>query len=284
MKKLIIILLLAIPVLSTAQIGLPGVIYVSSPTCTDTDANDFITAAGITNATEKSAICNLVTQLKDSLLWTKYYFIYPLVGGTSTSCKFNLIDPDDDDASFRLTFNGGWTFGANGAVGNGTTGYADTHLQPATTMTKYDTHLSAFIRNNSDNNGFDITGGTASLANYMELAALTFGALYSRHYSSASGVSGATNSNSIGLWTSTVTASNSQVVYKNGVSFATNATPSGGNVPAANLFIAALNTNGTPSNYSNHEYIIISAGQGLTAGEAATMYNIFNAFKTTLGR
>ena len=51
--------------------------------------------------------------------------LYPFVGGTATSHKFNLKDPRDLDAAFRLQFNGGWTHNSNGVTPNGTNGYAD---------------------------------------------------------------------------------------------------------------------------------------------------------------
>ncbi len=49
----------------------------------DPDAQAFITAAGITDATQQSAINTLVTDLKGYGIWTKMKAIYPFVGGTS---------------------------------------------------------------------------------------------------------------------------------------------------------------------------------------------------------
>jgi hypothetical protein len=96
----------------------------------DADATAFITAAGITNLTQASAINTLVNDLKTYGLWTKMKALYPFVGGTATSHKFNLKDPRDLDAAFRLVFTGGWTHTSTGAKPNGTTGYANTYLNP----------------------------------------------------------------------------------------------------------------------------------------------------------
>jgi hypothetical protein len=95
---------------------------------TDPDAQAFITAAGITNPTQQSAINTLVVGLKTDGIWTKMMAIYPFVGGTATSHKYNLKDPRDLDVAYRLTFGGGWDHSSNGIGGNGTNTYADTYI------------------------------------------------------------------------------------------------------------------------------------------------------------
>jgi hypothetical protein len=88
----------------------------------DPDAQAFITAASITDPTQQSAINTLVTDLKGYSIWTKMKALYPLVGGTSSTHKWNLKDPRDLDAAYRLVFNGGWTHSSGGALPNGTLG------------------------------------------------------------------------------------------------------------------------------------------------------------------
>jgi hypothetical protein len=94
----------------------------------DPDAEAFLLAAGITDATITSAIDNLVLSLKADSIWTKMTALYPFVGGTASTHKFNLKDPRDLDAAFRLTFVGSPTHDANGMQGNGSSQYANTHL------------------------------------------------------------------------------------------------------------------------------------------------------------
>jgi hypothetical protein len=102
-----------------------------APPPIDPDAQAFLTAAAITDPTITSAIDTLVVQLKADGIWTKMKALYPFVGGTASTHKYNLKDPQDLDASFRLVFNGGWTHSANGALPNGTNGFADTKLIPS---------------------------------------------------------------------------------------------------------------------------------------------------------
>ena len=98
----------------------------SSGGSVDPDAQAFITAAGITDPTQQSAINTLVVGLKADNLWTSMQAIYPFVGGTASSHKYNLKDPRDLDAAKRLVFNGGWTHNADGITGNGVNTYAET--------------------------------------------------------------------------------------------------------------------------------------------------------------
>ena len=92
----------------------------------DPDAQAFINAAGITGTTQQSAINTLVVSLKANNIWTKFDAIYPMVGGTATTHKFNLKNPADTNAAYRLSFVGGWTHSSTGALPNGTNAYADT--------------------------------------------------------------------------------------------------------------------------------------------------------------
>jgi len=113
----------------------------------DPDAQAFLTAAAITDPTITSAIDTLVVDLKGYGIWNKMKAIYPFVGGTASSHKFNLKDPRDLDAAFRLVFIGGWTHSVNGVQGNLTNAFADTYLVPSTNFFIVDTlgNTNSFI-------------------------------------------------------------------------------------------------------------------------------------------
>jgi len=102
---------------------------------TNYDAQAFINAASITNTTQKTAIDTLVNGLKADSIWTKMKAIYPFVGGTASTHKFNLKDPRDLIAAYRLTFSGGWTHNSNGITGNGTNSFAESYYFPITINT-----------------------------------------------------------------------------------------------------------------------------------------------------
>jgi hypothetical protein len=94
----------------------------------DSDAQAFFTAAGITDTTQKNAVNQLVLDLKSYSIWNKMNAIYPFVGGTASTHKYNLKDPRDLNAAYRLSFAGGWTHSSNGVTPNGVNGYADTYF------------------------------------------------------------------------------------------------------------------------------------------------------------
>jgi len=76
----------------------------------DADAQKFFDSTGISDTLQKSALNALVRQLKDSALWAKFSAIYPMVGGSANYDKWNLKDPRNTDAAYRLSFNGAPTF------------------------------------------------------------------------------------------------------------------------------------------------------------------------------
>ena len=101
----------------------------------DADAQAFINAASISDSTQINAITTLVIDLKTAGIWAKMKAIYPFVGGTATTHKFNLKDPRDLDVAFRLTFAGGGTHSSNGYQLNGSNSWGDTYFIPSTHWT-----------------------------------------------------------------------------------------------------------------------------------------------------
>src|SRR5450631_2876242 len=94
----------------------------------DADALKFIDSTGITDSVQKIAINNFVNQLKDSALWTKFIAIYPMEGGSANTTKWNLKDPRDLDAAYRLTFYGTPVYSVAGVLFPTLSEYADTHV------------------------------------------------------------------------------------------------------------------------------------------------------------
>lgn len=94
----------------------------------DSDAQAFFTATGITNTIQKNAVNQLVLDIKAASLWSKMKVIYPFVGGTATTHKYNLKDPRDLDTAYRITWGGTVVHDSTGIKGNGTSGYGNTHF------------------------------------------------------------------------------------------------------------------------------------------------------------
>lgn len=134
----------------------------------DADATAFIDAVGTLTADEEIAIRNLVGELKANGNWDKYLAIYPFVGTTAASQKWNLKDPRDLDSAFRLTFNGNVTHHSRGYNTDGLSGsYVDTHIVPNANTTAMDFQGTWYVQTNERGNytdwGSEMTSGGARL-------------------------------------------------------------------------------------------------------------------------
>lgn len=254
-------------------------------TTLDPDAYAFILAAGLTSSVLHTAINDLVLELKAQSLWVKLQAIYPMVGGTVASHKFNLKNPLDTNAAFRLAFVGGWTHSATGATPNGGNAYANTYYTPATHGAAASQHISYYSRTNTSGVYIDIgCGGTAvsSGGGQLYIAPNISGVAFR-----AVNITGNTSStvaiNTAAMFIASRTDATFFRLHRN----ATQLYNDGGFPNTASnrpIYIGARNNNGTADAYSNRECAWASIGEGLTAAEAVTLNTIVSVFQTALGR
>ena len=255
--------------------------FVAKP---NTDAFNFLDAAGITRTDNNSAIiigiANLTTDLKNYGLWDKMKAIYPMVGGNSGSHSLNLKDPRNSDSAYRLVFSGSWshtTTGARATSNSGSSGpgdgWADTFMPFSTlnmssyhwsyysTQTALNTSEYTFLAVNIDSlfdvysnnkyyagsNGFiDMVGGTFNAFHLLNRPTNTFFNVFRNSTKVNTLVSGPPSSTSTKI---------SLGVIKN------------------------INYGWNPLNCA-----FASIGDGLTDTEAANFYTAVQRFQTTLGR
>ena len=85
----------------------------------DIDVQSFLNVSGLTSSTQIKAVANLVSDLKEYGIWSKMKAIYPFVGGSANTNKWNLKDINN----YNLSFVGsGWTHNSNGSISNGSNG------------------------------------------------------------------------------------------------------------------------------------------------------------------
>jgi hypothetical protein len=256
---------------------------VTPTSSTDADAQAFITAAGITNPTQQSAINTLVVNLKGYSIWTKFKAIYPIVGGTAATHKWNLKDPRDLDAAFRLTFASGYTHSSTGMLPNGTSAYANSFYKPTVNGSTNSMGASVYLRTNTAINA--ATFGSLD-SNFWGLAfqprvadGTTYYAANDRLIDGAA----STISDTRGFFTVNRNSATSKKLFKNGsvISTTTIVNNSSSNF---DLVFSARNYFGTIQSYDTKEIAFASIGDGLTDTEAANFYTAVQAFQTTLGR
>ena len=259
----------------------------------DTDAQSFITATAITNTTQQNAKDTLVRGLKTDNIWTKLKAIYPFVGGSSTTHKYNLKDPRDLDAAFRLAFNGGITHSATGALPNGTTGYADTKYKPSIQIVDTDsTHFSAYFRTNDilgtreigANTIYGYDGDSFSDAEGQYLYNLTATSYFTNGY----GFGGSFVDSLAGQYIINRNGANSITAYKNG-SLRSTVSPANQGLPSVNMFLMGMNEyfpdlSASNTYYGKREIAFATLGTGLSNTDASNLYTRIQAFQTTLGR
>jgi hypothetical protein len=261
--------------------------------CTDADALAFLTATGITDATITSAICTLVTSMKTDGTWAKCSAIYPMVGGTATTHKFNLKNPLDTNVAFRLSFVGGWTHSSGGALPNGTNAYADTFLNPSTSLTANSGSLSYYSRTNSATI-LEVPFGNINGLNGSESFNLVLRrndnlfSFRATQLGAATGLVNSTTTDSRGLSIGSITSSISRKIYKNASLINTNTTNLNWSRFSASIYLGAGNDFATmpiqARFFTNKQCAFASIGSGLSDTEAAALYNSIQAMQTTLAR
>ena len=250
----------------------------------DPDAIAFLAAAGITDPTITSAIGTLVNSLKSNSLWTRIKAFYPLVGGTATTHKYNLKNPQDTDAAFRLSMFGGLTHDANGVTGNGSTGYMDPHFTKSNFNGQNDNGILVYCRNNFADGSKGLYGaidtGFSGIRFLPKLGSIAYKSLFS---GTGAGIS---NTNSSGLWIHTRTGASADAIYRNGTLFQTQNFTSTTNSTTASILILAVDYNNGGSKYQNADANICTFAftDGLDNTEKATLSTIVNTFNTTLSR
>ena len=257
---------------------------VGVPIVSDSDAQSFLNAAVITDTTQANAINTLVVGLKNASLWTKMKAIYPFVGGTATTHKWNLKDPRDLDAAYRLAFSGAWTHSSTGALPNGANAYADSFLIPSSALTLNNTVFGYYSRTNSSQS-----------PSATEMAVGTSGTqlMYLRTKNSSGNAEGysyntnpatVSNANSQGFYIVSRTSNSDLKLYKNNSNIASLLTTQTGTLPSNKFAIGAVNYGGTIGEYSNKECALAFIGDGINSTEATTLNTLVTNFETTLNR
>jgi len=243
---------------------------------TDADAQAFITAASITDPTQQSAVNQLVVDLKAASIWTKMKAVYPFVGGTASSHKFNLLNPADTNGAYRLTFSGGFTHDSGGVKGNGSNAFATTYLAGNDGMGQDDYHATVYSRTNvsavqcdlglyssgfgcsmytSESGSFRVNSMGASQVSYAYAGSSGF--YFQSRYTSGNLIYGKTTSqNSV--------ASNSV------------------NLKTSNWI--GWRTGDYNGEYSERQLAFMTIGKGLNGTELTSLYNAIQTFQTTLSR
>lgn len=243
----------------------------------DPDVRAFLDVTGITNTTIENALEDLVGTMKTDGVWSKLLAIYPFVGGTATTNKYNLKDPQDTNGAYRIDFQSNFTFASTGVTGDGT-GPARTFLNPSTDLSQNSFSVAMYSRTNSDSTAYDFgaTDGSSGIS------------VQSKNSSTFS-VRGATSSeitqsnNTSAGWFSVKRTTSGVFQFQPqqyGLGGFFNSTALSTTLPNEELYFGGLSS----SNYSTREYAWLSIGDGLTNDEITNLGDAVIQFQTDLSR
>lgn len=244
---------------------------------------------------ERTYVNYIVTNFKVIGVWSKITALYGFVGGTAASHKWNWKDMRNLDAAYRLVFVGGLTHNSNGIDPNGTTGYANTFINPAVTLSAQTTlHFSMYFNENSTI-GTEYDMGSQNLQTNTGLNGLTVRRSANTGFFASTGFAGnsvnrtnISNSDSRGYYIGNFLTTNQ--VWKNGQNIGQTPVALGtNNKPNQNIYLFAMGSTNVagviePVLFSNKRTTLVSIGSGLTDTEAIRMSNIVTFAQGILNR
>jgi hypothetical protein len=245
--------------------------------------SNFLTATGITDATTITALNDLVNGLDSAGLTAKIPVLYPMVGGTSTTCRYNLMNP----STYLITYYGGWTFDATGATSNGTNAYGKTGINMNVFAAWNNNHLSQYIRNVPTviinysfgaSDDFDTIVAPINLISYYTSNLKSYYSSGDPTYSNSCPAVNQGKKLTIGTCNGT-----NQIIYNNGTNIQSNANM-GNPITSNELYFGATNGNNNPRYYTNQQYSFLSAGTYLNSTDVTNLTTLINNFQTALSR
>jgi hypothetical protein len=241
----------------------------------DPDAQAFFTASGLTGSTNLTAINNLVVALKGFGIWTKMKAIYPMIGGTAALHKWNLKNPLDTNAAFRLVFAGGWSHTSTGAKPNGLNGFADTFLNP-NNYGQNNFAFGCYLRTNSSQNGY--MGAFDTHRTYLLPIS---GQYYAQINSTGFNSTAVTSTQRLHVITRTTSTTAS--TYINGSLLFNDNVVSDGKTNR-NIYLGQLNNASVTQYNSDNEHAFSFISDGLTGTEIGNLTTLVTSYQTTLSR
>jgi hypothetical protein len=286
----------ATPTQTQTQTATPNPTGTPTPTPTilpgTTEARTYLSAVvdagGTVTSPMSAATITMFTSIWSNELNTGMLYMYPFIGGTAGSNKFNALNPVDTNAGYRLTFNGGWTHSSSGATPNGVNAYANTFFTPnsAATLTISGGTLGFY-------SGTDSVGAFSKCAMGSKSNLSDGWALYPKSNANVidafawenntGAPTTATNPSSLGGLAFTRTGTTVVSYVRRGVLFE-NVTKTATAKSTQPIYLGALNSNGTDGQYSVFRHQFTYAHTGLTSAQISTLDTIIQTYQTSLSR
>jgi len=257
---------------------------VTFQTNTDTDANAYISASGISTDVAKESSARVIVDLKKSGLWSKVQSIYLFKGSSSNNQKYNAKNPVDSDSAFRLVFAGSATFSDLGYQLNGSS-YANTKFIPSVnqSLNSHGVTLVCGTNNNAYTSDTYEFGSEVSASQSYLLSLKNNNSNYQKVIRLNGTYATIANGNeSRGIFTAVKQSSTVSKLIRNNTTIIN--TGSGGTLPNIADFIGSVNLNGSPYGYSSQRIQMVILHEGLSDSEIDILNSIINLSETIAGR
>jgi hypothetical protein len=245
----------------------------------DPDAQAFLTASGITDATITSAINTLVLDLKSYGIWSKMKAIYPFVGGTNSQHSWNL----KNTSQYQISWVGGVTSSNNGVKFNGINSYGNTGLNFLTALASANSNSLGYY---SGTNLSETKPDPVNMGAYDNVS--NFAAILKSNTTFISRINSSPISFSTAIMKGFFSASRQSSTltdnYINGFQVATG--NSGGSLPNLNCYLGNINIVNLPygDGYVLNDMRFAYISDGLNDLEISNLYTAVQNMQTTLNR
>ena len=224
------------------------------------------------------AVTNTVTDLEytiatELLQWMKSRGIRSRVkrmgiylGSGLQSCRKPLIADTGPlsvtDTDTLISFVDG-DYTVNGLTGNTTTKVITTDIQLGSFGSGFNHHVAVYNRTSGALNAiFEIGVGSVAANNVTQIA-VNYTGLGTYYQDSITDYCNVAEASGVGFYLGSATASNSAIIYKNGVSHCSFSAP-GSEAPYGGVFIHGRNNNGVQDSFSNRQLCFYSIGLGMS--------------------
>ncbi len=258
----------------------------------DEDAVLFLDALNTEDPIIRDSINEFVYDLKSYNLWYKMSGIYPFVGGTSGTHKYNLKNPVDSNSAFRLDFQGaGTVHTSSGVEFLGASDYANTFFNPNINLTGNPVHFSVLSLQDSNVNldspdiGCQEFGNVPRLMLYLEATNIV--AFDAYDFTTNRLEISNPNSQSFYVASKATNTSGTLLLFRNSTTPTQSiqrTTMTSGARPNYDVYLGAINNYGTPATSSNRKFGFASIGDGLTYQDSVALYVAVKELQLNLAR
>jgi len=251
-----------------------------------TQTQDFLDATGITDVDTIAALDGILVPGLINLGWSRFKAVWPFMGGLHNTIKYNLIDPRDLDAAFRLTAFSSPTVTFNGIQGNGTSQYYRTHLIPTLVIASATSYSQSIYSNSVVISRAQSEIGSVTQSNLVFIATKwSDNNTYFDNGNTPNNRVIVNNAGQTGLILGSRVANNDSRGFSRGVQIGSTQAIIAGGLTSHDLYLLAYNNGGsTTESFSNRALQFAHVGEGMTAAEVAVFNNIVHDTQVALAR